>query len=83
MGHELRDFFPMVPLVRNQALGVAIMSYNGQLNFGLVGDYDAMHDLDELADDFYDSLAELAETAGVSLTTERVSRKDSRTGATV
>ena len=64
MGHELRDLFPMVPLARNQALGVAIMSYNGKMNFGLVGDYDAMHDLDELADDFQDSLAELADTAG-------------------
>jgi WS/DGAT/MGAT family acyltransferase len=82
MGHELRDFFPMVPLVRNQALGVAIMSYNGQMNFGLVGDYDAMHDLDELADDFYESLAGLAEAAGVGITSERAPRTRSRTGAT-
>ena len=41
------------------------MSYNGKMNFGLVGDYDAMHDLDDLADDFRDSLAELADAAGV------------------
>ena len=66
MGHELRDLFPMVPLARNQALGVAIMSYNGKMNFGLVGDYDAMHDLDDLADDFRASLAELADAAGVA-----------------
>ncbi len=71
MGHELRDLFPMVPLARNQALGVAIMSYNGKMNFGLVGDYDAMHDLDDLADDFGESLAELADAAGVSITSER------------
>ena len=83
MGHELRDFFPMVPLVRNQALGVAIMSYNGQMNFGLVGDYDAMHDLDALADDFRESLAELADAAGVAITTsEPAPRTKSRTGAT-
>jgi diacylglycerol O-acyltransferase len=82
MGHELRELFPMVPLARNQALGVAIMSYNGKMNFGLVGDYDAMHDLDDLADDFQASLAELADVAGVAITSERAPRTKSRTGAT-
>ena len=84
MGHELRDLFPMVPLARNQALGVAIMSYNGKMNFGLVGDYDALHDLDDLAGDLQESLADLADAAGVSLTSERSERPDAgaRTGAT-
>jgi diacylglycerol O-acyltransferase / wax synthase len=82
MGHELRDLFPMVPLARNQALGVAIMSYNGKMNFGLVGDFDAMHDLDDLADDFQASLAELAEAAGVTLRSERAPGAKPRTGAT-
>ena len=82
MGHELRDLFPMVPLARNQALGVAIMSYNGKMNFGLVGDYDAMHDLDDLADDFGASLAELADAAGVTLKSERSPRAKPRTEAT-
>jgi diacylglycerol O-acyltransferase len=82
MGHELRDLFPMVPLARNQALGVAIMSYNGKMNFGLVGDYDAMHDLDDLADDFRASLAALADTAGVKIASERGPRAKPRTGAT-
>jgi diacylglycerol O-acyltransferase len=82
MGHELRELFPMVPLARNQALGVAIMSYNGKMNFGLVGDYDAMHDLDDLADDFQASLAELADVAGVAVTSERAPRTKSRSGAT-
>jgi len=82
MGHEMRDLFPMVPLARNQALGVAIMSYNGKMNFGLVGDYDAMHDLDDLADDFRASLAALADTAGVKIASERGPRAKPRTGAT-
>jgi WS/DGAT/MGAT family acyltransferase len=81
MGHELRDLFPMVPLARNQALGVAIMSYHGKMNFGLVGDYDAMHDLDDLAGDFQESLAQLADAAGVSLQSERAARRPKRTGA--
>ncbi len=67
MGRQLVDIFPMVPLARGQALGVAIMSYNGRMNFGLVGDYDTMADIDELAGDFEDALAELADAAGVTL----------------
>jgi hypothetical protein len=74
----------MVPLARNQALGVAIMSYNGKMNFGIVGDYDALHDLDDLADDFQESLAGLADAAGVSLASERSPRRQpgARSGAT-
>jgi membrane-bound lytic murein transglycosylase B len=69
----MRDIFPMVPLAGNQALGVAIMSYNGKINFGLAGDYDGMADLDDLADDFAESLAELAEAAGVKLSRDTAS----------
>jgi WS/DGAT/MGAT family acyltransferase len=68
LGRELVDCFPMVPLARNQGLGVAILSYHGRLNFGLVGDYDVMFDLEDLAEDLQLSLAELAEAADVSLT---------------
>ena len=66
MGKELLEIFPMVPLIKRQALGIAIMSYNGRLNFGLVGDYDEMQDLDDLCGDLADSLGELAEAAGVT-----------------
>jgi WS/DGAT/MGAT family acyltransferase len=67
LGCELREIYPMVPLAKGQALGVAIMSYNGRMNFGLVGDWDALPDLDDLAEDFHASLEELADTAGVKL----------------
>ena len=59
MGRELEAIFPMVPLAKRQAVCFGIFSYNGQVNFGLVGDYDAMPDLDLLAQDLTDSLAEL------------------------
>ena len=39
------------------------MSYNGRVNFGLTADYDAMPDLDPLADDLETSIDELAEAA--------------------
>ena len=55
----------MVPLAEGLALGVAILSYDGRINFGLVGDYDVLWDLEELTADLRDSLAELAAAAGV------------------
>jgi WS/DGAT/MGAT family acyltransferase len=79
LGREMEDVMPMVPLAPNQALGVAIMSYNGGINFGLVGDYDAMYDLDDLSEDFEASLAELAKTAGVRLSKGR-SKRFARSG---
>jgi diacylglycerol O-acyltransferase len=67
MGRKLEGLFPMVPLAPNQAVGIAIMSYNGTINFGLVGDFDLMSDLDDLAGDLQASLAELADAAGVEI----------------
>jgi diacylglycerol O-acyltransferase len=68
LGRRLLDPFPMVPLAKNQALGVALLSYDGRINFGLVGDYDLLWDLEEFAADLEESLTELAEAAGVDLT---------------
>jgi diacylglycerol O-acyltransferase len=64
LGRQLEAMFPMVPLAANQALGVAIMSYNGQLNFGLNADYDALRDLEALADALRASIDELVTAAG-------------------
>jgi diacylglycerol O-acyltransferase / wax synthase len=69
-GRRMIDPFPMVPLVKNQGLGIALLSYAGRINFGLVGDYDVMWDLDDFANDVQESLAELAAAAGVELTVE-------------
>jgi WS/DGAT/MGAT family acyltransferase len=81
MGREMIDMFPMVPLAPGQAFGVAIMSYNGMVNFGLIGDYDVMYDLDEVTDDFADSLAGLAKAAGVPLKGRARSRRFGREAA--
>jgi hypothetical protein len=63
LGHRLEAIFPMVPLARRQAVCFGIMSYDGGVFFGLVGDYDALPDLDALAGDLEASLAELVESA--------------------
>jgi diacylglycerol O-acyltransferase / wax synthase len=58
-GREMHDVFPVAFLPRGHSLAIAIMSYNGQMNFGLLGDYDALPDLDRIADGIEASLAEL------------------------
>ncbi len=58
LGRQMESIFPMVPLARRQALCVGIMSYNGQVNFGLIGDYDAMADLDSFALDLEAAIRE-------------------------
>ena len=63
LGRELLDVFPMVPLAKNQGVCFGIMSYNGRVNFGITADYDGMPDLEALAGDLEDSIAELAEAA--------------------
>ena len=54
LGRRMLDPFPMVPLASGQGVGVALLSYNGRINFGLVGDFDLLWDLDDLALDMAD-----------------------------
>jgi diacylglycerol O-acyltransferase / wax synthase len=63
LGRELQDLFPVAFLPKRHALAVAIMSYDGGMDFGLLGDYDAMPDLDRLGEMLDESLAELLAAA--------------------
>ena len=65
LGRRLRALYPVIPLAGRQALGVAVMSYDGRLGFGLLGDYDALADLDTLADMLRRSIADLSDGASV------------------
>jgi diacylglycerol O-acyltransferase len=58
----LREFHPQLPLFEKQGLAIAIMSYLGQISFGLTGDAKIAPDLPAFADDLRESLREL-ETA--------------------
>jgi diacylglycerol O-acyltransferase / wax synthase len=64
LGRKMEAIFPLVPLARRQALCVGIMSYDGQVNFGLVGDYDAMADLESFGLDLERALAEAVDAGG-------------------
>jgi len=63
LGRELEELVPIAFLPEHHAIAIAIMSYNGRLDFGLLADYDAMPDLDDLALFLEDSLVELLEAA--------------------
>ncbi|MGB2712332.1 MAG: wax ester/triacylglycerol synthase family O-acyltransferase, partial [Conexibacter sp.] len=63
LGRELHDLFPIAFLPKNHALAIAIMSYNGGVNFGLLGDYDALPDIETIAEGIEEGLTQLKSAA--------------------
>ena len=63
LGRELQDLFPVAFLPKGHALAVAVMSYDGGMDFGLLGDYDAMPDLDAFGELLAESADELLAAA--------------------
>jgi WS/DGAT/MGAT family acyltransferase len=49
LGARMLEIAPLVPLAWNQALGIALFSYDGRLFWGLNADWDALPDLHDLA----------------------------------
>ena len=64
LGRQLEDLFPLAFLPKNHGLAVAIMSYNGGIDYGLLADYDALPDIDVIAAGIDSALRELLEAAG-------------------
>jgi WS/DGAT/MGAT family acyltransferase len=60
MGREMQEVYPVLPLLDNTSLGVALLSYNGKIGFGFLGDRDAAPDLAVLAEGVEKAIAELA-----------------------
>ncbi len=58
-GGRLLEAFPFVPLFSNNPIGIAALSYDGQLNFGLTGDWDLVPDLELLEGGIREALSEL------------------------
>jgi WS/DGAT/MGAT family acyltransferase len=59
LGRRMTATFPVPFLAGERALAVAVMSYDGGMNFGLLGDFDALEDLDSVAAGVRESLDEL------------------------
>ncbi|HEY3019387.1 MAG TPA: wax ester/triacylglycerol synthase family O-acyltransferase [Solirubrobacteraceae bacterium] len=58
-GRRMLEAFPFVPLGGSVRVGVAIFSYDGALNYGVTGDYDAAPDIGVLCRGIERGLAEL------------------------
>ena len=63
LGAPLVAAYPLVPLYRNQALGIALFSYDGGLFWGLNADWDALPDLHDLVDALATEFAALRKAA--------------------
>jgi WS/DGAT/MGAT family acyltransferase len=72
LGRKMCDLFPIAFLPENHGLAIAIMSYDGSMDFGLLGDYDALYDLSSLAEYLEASLAELVTAARSRARTSRL-----------
>jgi hypothetical protein len=59
LGRRMKSIFPVPFLGGDRALAIAIMSYDGGMDFGLLGDFDAMPDLEVVAEGIEGALAEL------------------------
>lgn len=62
-GREMLEYYPFVPISHGVRTGVAILSYNRKITFGVTGDWDTVPDVDVLAEGIEAGLAELAACA--------------------
>jgi WS/DGAT/MGAT family acyltransferase len=67
LGREMLEAYPIAFLPENHALAIGIMSYNGQMNFGLLGDFDALPDISAISANIEQELATLLSLARESV----------------
>jgi len=67
LGARVLETYPMLNLLTNQSLGVALFSYAGRLHWGFVSDWDLLPDLHDFATAIERSFTELCDAAEVKL----------------
>jgi diacylglycerol O-acyltransferase / wax synthase len=73
-GALLLEAYPHVPLVDNMGLGIALLSYNGVLHWGVNADYDLVPDIDFFMEALRESFCDLRTAASLPAETARVRR---------
>ena len=66
LGRELTGVYPIGFLARRHALAIAIISYNGSVNFGLLADRGTVGDADRIAAGVGEAVEELSAAAGIA-----------------
>jgi diacylglycerol O-acyltransferase len=80
LGRQLTDLFPIAFLPKGHSLAIAIMSYNGAIDFGLLGDYDALPDIEMIAEGIEEGLAQLRGAARAKEARAAAARADGARG---
>jgi WS/DGAT/MGAT family acyltransferase len=65
LGAQMRAVYPLVPLYRNQGLGIALFSYDGGLHWGFNADWDALPDLHDVVEAAQDEVERLRSAAAL------------------
>ncbi|MFT4035351.1 MAG: wax ester/triacylglycerol synthase family O-acyltransferase [Patulibacter sp.] len=63
VGRKLLEIYPIAFLPKGHGLAIAVFSYNGHLDFGLLADFDTIPDVDVISDGITESIAELVRLA--------------------
>ena len=58
LGAQMKAIYPMVPLMQNQNLGIALFSYAGDLHWGFNADWESFPDVHQFVEDLDASFAE-------------------------
>jgi diacylglycerol O-acyltransferase / wax synthase len=66
LGRELTAIYPIGFLAHRHALAIAILSYNGQVSFGLLADPDSLPDAGRIAEHLTPSVDELLSAAQIA-----------------
>jgi WS/DGAT/MGAT family acyltransferase len=66
LGRKLVEIIPYVPIATTLRTGVSILSYCGNLTFGITGDYDTTPDIDVMVHGIERGITDLLKAAGLS-----------------
>ena len=69
------EYLPFVPLGQGVRIGVAILSYNGGVSFGVTGDFDAIPEVEDFCREIEGQVAELLALARPSAKPKAAGRK--------
>jgi diacylglycerol O-acyltransferase len=67
LGARMLEVYPIAPLSQNLTVNVALLSYGGNVHFGLLGDGASNRDLERLAGGIEDALQEMHDLPEVAL----------------
>src|SRR6202023_1348487 len=81
LDRRMIESYPFVPLIGNVRISIAIFSYDGELYFGVTGDYDSSSDIDVLTAGVERGVAELVKVSQPGGPAPEVSTKRSKSQA--